>query len=98
MRDVPVRMRAGEKVTPLRSWTPREHELTRVNDAGEVIDDGEGMSGLRTPQLGANTDQLIRCRTAGCGNLLAEYASRPWRFKCRKCKGTLTSGPAIATR
>lgn len=69
-------------------------ELARINDAGEVIE--EGVSGLTTPTLGVNTDKLIRCRTPGCGNLLAEYASRPWRFKCRKCKTTLTSGPAIA--
>jgi hypothetical protein len=90
IRDVPVRVRAGEKLKPLRP--------SRVNDAGEAIEDGDGVSGLTTPELGVNTDKLIRCQTPGCGNLLAEYASRPWRFKCRKCKGTLTSGPAIGTR
>jgi hypothetical protein len=61
-----------------------------INDAGEPLELEEGVSGLTTPALGLNTDELIRCP---CGNLLAEYASRPWRFKCRKCKATLSSGP-----
>jgi ribosomal protein S27AE len=63
----------------------------KINDAGEVLELEDGVSGLTTPVLGANTDELIRCP---CGTLLAEYASRPWRFKCRKCKSTLSSGPA----